>query len=122
MEGAPRSNNGGASADAADDFPFTRERFREHDEAVGADVLTAITQRMRAVIHDLAYLAGIRDDKRRAEVREHHLRGVVDDLFIAMEGFLKQYPSRALEHIERQRAWTKQHGDVVPPAPSQQRR
>ncbi|MFH1430320.1 MAG: hypothetical protein ABIG71_02205 [Candidatus Uhrbacteria bacterium] len=110
LDGTPAADAGAPSA--AQPFPFTRERFTEHDDTVSAQDLARIAERIRQVIVDLAYCAAVHDAQCRKAVRLS-LSPAVNDLFNAIEAFSREHPIASLRLIERQRAWVSQQQEEI---------
>lgn len=102
------ANDAGAAARST----FAPGQFREHDDAVSDEELAHVARVLVEAQALLTHLAGITDDTRRWAV-QRRLGPGVDELFNAIEGFLRRYPTGALESLDRARKFQERHASRI---------
>jgi len=97
---------GGHASSSADGgeyvSPLSRERFQSLDQPVSAERLATVRARVQQLCEDLGELASITSSEHRWTI-QRALGAIVDELFVTLEGFLREYPSGALVTLEGQR-------------------
>lgn len=88
--------------------PLSAVRFQHRSESVSDAELLQHRERIRAAAESLGALASVTDDALRLRIQTE-ITPDVDELFITMEGFLREYPSASLETLDTMRRFAAAH-------------
>ncbi|MBI4142859.1 hypothetical protein HY480_03230 [Candidatus Uhrbacteria bacterium] len=98
--------------------PLSRERFTPRTSPVTDLELSRAREVIRRASECLGILASIADDASRARI-QRELTAETDELFATLEGYLREFPSGALETLETMRRYVRDfHDRQHPPDPA----
>lgn len=109
--GAATSGSGAADGTAYVS-PLSPFRFQPHHDQTSATALAEHRAAIRDVCERLGHLASHADDQTRWRI-QRELGKDTDELYVTLEGFLRQYPSGALVTLEEQRRFHDEQRGVL---------